>query len=142
MLSVSTSWMTEQDQEPAAWVKKIKAMGFHAVELSYKVTREQLMKLEPLLEKEGLFVSSIHNFCPMPDDEPTKRHPSNYYRLSSMDEHERLQAVHWTKIAVDTAKRVGAKVVVIHAGTLDHEDERSPKLFQLYVDGKKGTDEF
>jgi len=143
MLAISTSWMESKPEAGLAyWLSQIKDLGFDAVELSYKVTQEQLVEFERILPIMGLKVSSIHNFCPQPNDEPSPRHLSNYYRLSSLDEHERQQAVKWTKIAVDTAKRNNANIVVIHAGTLDFEDERSPQLFELYVDGKKDTKAF
>ena len=141
MLSISTSWMGP-DIKIWDWLAKVRDLGFDAVELSYKITAEQLKEAEKHLGPTGLKVSSIHNFCPLPDDEPSGRHPSNYYRLSSLDEHERQQAIKWTKIAVDTARRVDAAVVVIHAGTADVEDERCPKLFDLYVSGKKDSDAF
>ena len=141
MLSISTSWM-DSDTDIKQWLAQVKDLGFDAVELSYKVTDSQLKDAEVLLGELNLKVSSIHNFCPVPDDEPSDRHPSNYYRLSSLDEHERQQAVKWTNIAVDTAQRVGAGVVIIHAGTLDFEDERSPHLFDLYESGKRDSEAF
>jgi len=141
MLSVSTSWM-DPETDIKQWLAQIKDLGFDAVELSYKVNDSQLKDAESILGDLGLKVSSIHNFCPMPNDGPSDRHPSNYYRLSSTDEHERQQAIKWTNIAVDTAQRVGASVVVIHAGTLDFEDERSPKLFDLFVNGQSDSEAF
>ena len=136
MLSISTSWMDEQS-DMKSWLSQVKELGFDAVELSYKVTAKQLKEAEPLLKDLQLKVSSIHNFCPVPNDGPSPRHLSNYYRLSSVDENERQQAVKWTNIAIETAEHLGAGVVVIHAGTLDFEDERSPKLFELYAAGRK-----
>jgi len=124
------------------WLLKVKGLGFDAIELGYKITDHQLEEIAFLLNDIQLSVSSIHNFCPVPNDGPSPRHLSNYYRLSSVDKRERQQAVKWTKIAVDTAGRFGAGVVVIHAGTLDVEDERSPRLFKLYTDGRKNSDAF
>ncbi len=141
MLSISTSWM-DSETDIKSWLPQVKELGFDAIELSYKVTEDQLKEAESLLGKLGLKVSSIHNFCPTPNDGTSTRHISNYYRLSSVDEEERKSAVKWTKIAVDTALRVGAGVVVIHAGTLDFEDERSPHLFELYVNGQADSGEF
>lgn len=142
MLSMSTSWMPEPEKGIKYWLEQVKALGIDAVELSYKVDQNQLNEFEDCLGELSMGVSSIHNFCPTPDDEKSPRHPSNYYRLSSKDEHERQQAIKWTNIAVDTAKRTGAGVVVIHAGTLDFEDERSPELFRLYCEGKRESEEF
>ncbi len=141
MLSVSTSWM-DLDVDIKDWLVQIKDLGFEAVELSYKVTDSQLKEAETFLGQLQLGVSSIHNFCPVPNDEPSDRHPSNYYRLSSLDEHERKQAVKWTNIAIDTAQRVGAGVVVIHAGTCDFEDERCEQLFDLFVSGQQNSESF
>ncbi len=136
MLAISTAWMDEHI-DMKSWLLQVKDLGFDAVELSYKVTEKQLKEAESLLEDLELKVSSIHNFCPIPNDGPSPRHLSNYYRLSSIDEQERQLAVKWTNIAVDTAEHLGAGVVVIHAGTLDFEDERSPRLFDLYSAGRK-----
>lgn len=142
MLSISTSWMPNPKEGMASWFKTVKELGFDAVELSYRMNHAQLEEAVPLLKQTGLKVSSIHNFCPTPDDEPSPRHPSNYYRMSSLDDHERKQAVKWTNIAIDTASRVGAGVVVIHAGVVDVEDDRSPELFGFFTQGQMGTDTF
>lgn len=141
MLAISTSWM-DPGADIKSWLSLVKEMGFDAVELGYRLTAGRLKEAEAFLKDLGLRVSSIHNFCPLPDDGPSRRHPSNYYRLSSVDEHERRRAVQWTTAAMDTAQRVGAGVVVIHAGTLDFEDERSPRLFELYGNGQRDSEEF
>ena len=142
MISISTSWHEAGEEPIADWLKKVEQFGFDAVELSYKVTDVQLKQACEVLPDLNLKISSIHNFCPTPNDGASPRHVSNYYRLSSTDEEERHLAVKWTNIAIDTAKSVGASVVVIHAGTLDFEDERSPKLFELFTSGQKDTEEF
>lgn len=140
-IAISTSWMDDVISVHD-WLLKVKALGVETVELSYKVSAIQLLEFKKSLTELKMGVSSIHNFCPTPNDGPSTRHISNYYRLSSVDEHERELAVKWTKIAVNTAHETQAPVVVIHAGTLDFEDERSPKLFKLFVDGNVGSPEF
>lgn len=141
MLAISTYWFSE-DESVDAWLQKIKSYGFDAVELGYRTTQEQLDEFEIYLKKHSISVSSLHNFCPSPNDSETERHPSNHYRLSSVDEAERLKAVEWTNKTIDTAKRLGAGVVVIHAGTMDFEDIRAPRLFDLLLKGKTQSDEF
>jgi len=142
MLSVSSYWMREPQKGIKYWLQSVKDFGFDAVELSYRLTHEDLRIAEECLEKIGLKVSSLHNFCPTPNDESSERHPSNHYRLSALDEHERQQAVKWTKNTVDVAKRLKAGAVVIHAGSPDIEDIRSSSLIELFEQGKAGTDEF
>ncbi len=142
MLSISTYWFDPDKDSVETWLKKIKDMGFDAVELGYRVTRQDLDQFEKYFKALKVKCSSIHNFCPSPDDEPSERHPSNHYRLSAVDEAERKKAVFWTKSSIDTAKRVEACVVVIHAGTMDFEDIRAPYLYDLYMQGKDDTPDF
>ena len=141
MLAISTSWMPPESSM-SDWLLQVKNMGFSAVELSYRISQPQLEEALQTLKKLNLGVSSIHNFCPTPYDGPTTRHVSNYYRLSSVDEEERKSAVKWTKAAIDTAKRVGAQVIVIHAGQVDVDDERSRKLFDFFTTGQEDTPAF
>lgn len=142
MISISTCWNYSPDMDLYAWLKLAKTLGFDAVELDYNFTRAHLSALPEMLAKLHLKVSSVHNFCPVPDDAPSPRHKSNYYRLSSVDEDERRRAVTWTKSTIDTAVRLGAKAVVVHAGAVEFEDDRSTPLRDLYTQGKKGTEEY
>jgi len=141
-LSISTNWNHKPDLDMKEWLILIKRLGLNAVELSYMITHEQLKVIKPMLKELDISVSSLHNFCPMPNDEPSPRHPSNYYRLSALDDHERNQAVKWTKICIDTAVDVGAEVVIIHAGTIEFKNDPSEHLLKLYSDGKSDSDEF
>ena len=135
MLSVSTAWNYHPDKDVRRMLEEIKDLGVEAIELGYRLTKNQLEEAVRVLPELGLKVSSIHNFCPIPSDGPSDRHPSNYYRLSAQDEQERCKAVLWTKICVDSACRVGARVVVIHAGMIEMDDDPSIELLRL---GKQG----
>jgi sugar phosphate isomerase/epimerase len=139
MLSISTSWNHTPDLNMRQWLGQIKDIGFHAIELGYTLTIDQVNDLLPLLPEMGIQVSSIHNFCPVPYDEVSPRHPSNHYRLSSSDVYERKKAVEWTNRTIDLAVKVKAPVVVIHAGTLEFPEDPSKVLLQLYKDGQVHT---
>ncbi|OGX18527.1 MAG: hypothetical protein A2Y04_03355 [Omnitrophica WOR_2 bacterium GWC2_45_7] len=142
MLSISTTWNYKPDMNMRAWVSKIHDMGLNAIELDYNISREHLEEIRGLMKEMNLQVTSVHNFCPVPNDGPSERHISNYYRLSSLDKNERQKAVEWTKKTVDTAAGFGAQVVVIHAGTVESEDDRASAVFNLYKRGKRNTKEF
>ena len=142
MLSISTSWDYKSDTDWRAWLTKIKSFGLENIELGYTLTHLQLAQIEKLIKELNLRVSSLHSFCPTPNDEPSNRHVSNYYRLSASDNHERSQAIKWTKICIDAAVRVGAPVVVIHAGTVELENDFSKDVVNLYKDGKRDSEEF
>jgi len=136
MLSISTSWNYQPRTNVKEWLSQVKEMGFEAIELGYEISRTQLAEFERHLQDLGLKVSSIHNFCPTPDDEPSSRHVSNYYRLSALNEHERQKAVFWTKASIKTAKRVGAGVVIVHAGTIDLDPDPSAELLKMFQNGE------
>lgn len=147
MLYISTSCNYNADAHMRDWLLQIKDCGFDGFELDYKLSREQIEQVFENYQELGLKCSSIHNYCPCPDDgpwgkPPTDRHLTNYYRLSATDEKERKKAVKWTKSSVDTAIRFGAKAVVIHAGTVNTEDEYCRPVFDLYKEDKRFTTEF
>lgn len=128
MLSISTAWNDKSDFNPQKMLEEICNVGLNTIELGYRITVEQLEEIISLLGKMNMTVSSVHNFCPLPNDAPSLRHPSNYYRLSALDERERLKAVVWTKKAIDTAVRVSCAVVVIHGGTVEMGDDPTELL--------------
>lgn len=136
MLSISTSWNTSKETNWEVWLNDIRRLGLDTIELSYTLDKNQLATIEKLIKPLNIKVSSIHNFCPTPDDEPSARHVSNYYRMSSLETHEREQAVKWTKICIDVAKRVGASVVVIHAGTLEWDNNPADQMVKLFKEGE------
>ena len=141
MLSISTAWNHKPDINPKKMLEDIQSVGLNTIELGYRLTAGQLEEIIPLLGKMKMNVSSVHNFCPLPDDFPSPRHPSNYYRLSALDEPERLKAVEWTKKAIDTAVRVSCGVVVIHAGTVEMDDDPT-ELLRAYKSGSAAATDF
>ncbi len=142
MLSLSTAWNYKEDINVRDLLSEIKKTGVDSIELGYRVTRSQLEDIIDFLPEINLKVGSIHNFCPVPCDGPSPRHPSNYYRLSALEEEERHKAVHWTKNSIDTALRVKADVVVIHAGTVEMDEARLKNFLEMYRAQRQDTDEF
>jgi sugar phosphate isomerase/epimerase len=142
MIAISLPWTKEDNVDVAAMLKSVKELGLDAVELGYTLTQAQIDAIVPLMKKMAIKASSVHSFSPVPDDKPSPRHVSSYYRISAVDEDERKSAVRWMNKSIDTAVASGAPVVVLHAGGVDMGDPRSPKLLDLYKQGKAGTVEF
>ena len=140
MFSISTSWNYKSDISMREMLQQIKSVGLDTIELGYRLTSTQLSEVIPLLEELKIKVSSVHNFCPVPDA-PSPRHPSNHYRLSAVDESERQKAVEWTKKAIDTACQVACSVVVIHAGTIEFQDDPT-ELLRSYKSGNTFPSDF
>ncbi len=122
--------------------EEIKGLGLNCVEIGSRYNRSQVEEMPAILKDLDMRVTSVHNFCPLPDDYPSPRHPTNYYRMSSLDEEERKSAVKWTKNSIDTASMLGAQALVIHAGTIVFEDEMPLKLMQMYREGQVDTNEY
>ncbi len=142
MIAISLPWTKEDNADVSKMLQSVKDMGLDAIEFGYTLTHEQVEAMIPLMQRMGIRSASVHNFSPIPNDRPSPRHVSNYYRLTAVDEPERLSAVVWTNHSVDTAARTGAKVVVIHAGMIELGDPRSPELLNLYKEGKGDSPEY
>ncbi len=142
MLAISLPWTKEDKIDITAMLQSVKDMGLDAIEFGYTLTQAQINEMVPLMKKMGLRASSVHSFSPVPDDKPSPRHVSSYYRISALDEDERKSAVQWMNRSIDTAVATGASVVVVHAGGVDLGDPRSPDLLNMYKEGKAGTVEY
>ncbi|MDD5585286.1 MAG: TIM barrel protein, partial [Candidatus Omnitrophica bacterium] len=66
---------------------------------------------------------------------------TNYYYLSSLVENERKCAIKYTKQTIDTAVSLNAKIVVIHAGTIEMDIKPIKALIDLYNLGKIHSEE-
>jgi sugar phosphate isomerase/epimerase len=142
MLAISLPWTKEDNVDVNAMLRSVKDLGLNAIEFGYTLTQEQIDAMVPLMKTMGIRASSVHSFSPVPNDRPSPRHVSSYYRISAVDEDERKSAVFWMNKSIDTAVLTGAPVVVVHAGGVELGDPRSPELLDLYKQGKAGTAEF
>ena len=101
----------------------IMALGFRSVELNYRVTRNMLKTIVPLVEKGELAVSSVHCAFPAVDD---PRFDADSRLLGYADEELRTRAV---RLAIDSAEEgaaLGAKAVVVHPGVVPMDEAPPP----------------
>lgn len=131
MFALSTSWNALQYSRAKDIIKEIKALGFDRVELNFNLTPAMVDEML-LLKEQGLIkVVSVHNFCPIPEGISRKSASPDMFSLSALDEEERAKAVRYTCKTIDTASRIGAEVVVLHAGRVEVE-ERIKELVSIY----------
>lgn len=121
----------------AEFTREAHEFGFSHIELNSILATEQL---EELVGIEGLRISSIH--APCPNYLSSQGLQANSLSLSSFDEDERKEAVESVKATIELAYRVGAKVVVIHAGRIKLESALPDQLLRLYDQGQAGNDEY
>ncbi len=141
--AISTAWKSDLCSDIKRMLSEIKDAGFSAIEVSYNLVPERLLELKKLIGEFNIRVLSVHNFCPMPGERIKGRiAPCDYYRLSSLDEAERLKAIEYTKRSIDTAKSLRAEVLVVHAGTVELDRAFTGKLLELCREGKADSEEY
>lgn len=135
MFGISTSWNYERHRDARSMVEEIKAIGVDAVELNFKLSKEMVDGAGRLVDEGFIKVLSLHNFCPVPESVEISKASPDYYSLASLDEGERQKAISETERTMDTACRLNAKAVVIHAGRLEIKD-RTRELARAIEEGK------
>jgi sugar phosphate isomerase/epimerase len=124
MIGISTAWFTEREAITAQdLVREIVELGFSAVELEYRVRETTYREMRPLILEENLKVMSVHNFFPLPDDEPLSKASGDRFLLSSPEKQERDLAIRMTIHAMECAGDLGAEAVVLHLGKVNMEPE-------------------
>lgn len=140
-LALSTSWNAFRHKQGEGITREIKQLGFKQIELSFNLNRRQLTEIQKSLKAQGLEVTSVHNFCPIPPGLKREKALPDCYSISSLDETERRKAVKFTKITVDTAAEIRAQKAVLHCGRVEIPD-RTRELIRLYEKGLKNSGEF
>jgi sugar phosphate isomerase/epimerase len=140
-LAFSTSWNAYRFKHGAGLLFEIKQLGFKSIELSFNLTPSLLNSIEKEAAKLGISIQSAHNYCPIPRGLTPQQALPDCYSLASLHEKERLQAVKYTKLSIDTVSRLGAKALVLHCGRVEIPDF-TRGLIDLYNQGLKGQADF
>src|SRR4051812_20359775 len=139
MISFSTCWNSSRHTDGAAMIQEILDLGFDTVELGHG-TRLPLVEGILKMHSAGkIKISSLHNFCPLPPEIP--RASPDCYQFSSDREGERDRAVRHSFKTIDFAKRLGARFVVMHLGSVPI-GEYTDKLVRMAEVGLHMSKEF
>lgn len=115
--SLSTSYFAGRQLAPEQMANQTRHLGFDAVELGYFTRDVELDAWESAVQQEGLTVSSVHAFCPMPLGMPQLG--PEVFSLAAPDAEERQAAIYAMLRTLDAAVRFGAGAVVTHGGRVD-----------------------
>lgn len=115
--SLSTSYFAGRRLTPAEMAAQTARLGFNAVELGYFTRDVELDAWEAALAAEGLTVSSVHAFAPMPLNMPQLG--PEVFSLATPDAEERQAAIQAMLRTLDAAARFGAQAVVTHGGRVE-----------------------
>ncbi len=116
ILALSTCWNSSRHTSGETMLNEIRDLGFDHVELSHGINLSLIEGVIKVAERGGLTFTSLHNFCPQPvevmSDSP------DCYEFSSGRDEVRHRAIKMTLQTLDYAKRLHAKRVVLHLGSV------------------------
>ncbi|MCX5697656.1 MAG: sugar phosphate isomerase/epimerase [Candidatus Omnitrophica bacterium] len=137
---LSTSWNAFRCRDAESLVSEIRSLGFPEIELSFNLTARLVKGIEEQVDSGQIKVTSVHNFCPIPPGIKRELALPDYYSLASKDEDRRKIAVRQTKVSIDTARRLGARSVVLHCGRVEIMDVTRRLIKLRLVKGRQSPE--
>jgi len=134
--SLSTSWISWRVPEVDKMIDEIKSFGFSSIELDFALPVEKVNQIKKLVKQDKIKVSSLHNFCPFPDDYSGKYRSPNIYNFASKDPLERDLAVKNTCRTIDCAHDLGVKAIVTHCGEFPVKNRTNKMITMLELNKK------
>ena len=139
MLSCSTCWNSGRHTDGAEMIQEILDLGFDTVELGHGIRLPLAEGILKMYEEGKVKFSSLHNFCPLPPEIP--RASPDCYQFSGRLDGERDRAIRHSFKTIDFAKRVDAKYVVMHLGSVPIGDYTG-ELVKLAENGQHNSREY
>lgn len=130
-ISLSTAWNAIAHDNGKEIIREVKDLGFKTVELSFNLTERIVRDIIRLSQEKQISVSSLHNYCPIPEGLSRQEALPDCYSLASLDPDERRKALRYAKISIDTASSLNAEAVVLHCGRVEIPD-RTRELCAFY----------
>lgn len=137
-VAMSTGWNSKRHVEAKDIIDEIVGLGINGLEAGYTLTMSQLEGLVALLPQHKVQVTSVHNFCPKPASH--KRAWGDDFILSSLDEEKRRPGVEATLETLEWARKLGARIVVMHLGQVDLDKSIFAAIKQASNDGRPAQD--
>ncbi len=134
-IALSTMWAIGQFPSLANFFEAGKSLGFARFELNHAVNSAMLTGLS----LDGT-ITSVHEPCPA--DIPVPELKRRNWLISALDEQDRRQGVLAMQRSIDLAHRLGAGVVIVHAGKVDINPALEAELVALYKAGKADQPEY
>ena len=98
-------------------LREIRDLGFEYAELSHGVRVSLVPGIIDAVEAGVIKISTLHNFCPLPMG--VNHAAPNLFKFSASEKRERDLAWKHSMKTIETAERLGAKLIVLHSGAVD-----------------------
>ncbi|HRI15659.1 MAG TPA: sugar phosphate isomerase/epimerase [Verrucomicrobiota bacterium] len=139
MYSLSTCWNSGRHTCGREMLREIRALGFSYAELSHGIRISLMPGILEAVAAGEIQISTLHNFCPLPMG--VNWPAPNLFKFSSEDRRERESAEKHSLKTIETAARLGAKLIVLHSGQVELKDYNE-KLEQMVARGDKDSPKY
>lgn len=136
-LSLSSCWCSARHQDGFEMIEEVREFGFKRIELSHGIRISLVPGILKALEEGLIDVSSVHNFCPLPN--MVQHAAPNLYQPSSSDSRELDLWHRYSLQTLDFAVKLGAPRVVMHSGSVHYFFSSPEARLERWVD-KKGLE--
>src|ERR1051325_507540 len=140
MYSLSSCWNSHRHTDGRAMLREIRELGFEYAELSHGIRISLLPGVIEAVDAGDIKITTLHNFCPLPMG--INYAAPNIFKFTSADRRERENAFKHTLKTLETAERVGAKLVVLHMGQVDLRKDYTDTLIEMVGANEKGSPKF
>lgn len=120
-------------------LREIRDLGFEYAELSHGIRISLLPGVIEAVDAGEIKISTLHNFCPLPIG--VNYAAPNIFKFTATDQRERDNAYRHSIKTIETAARVGAKLVVLHMGCIDMKDY-TDRLIEMLEKGDRESPKF
>jgi sugar phosphate isomerase/epimerase len=137
VLALSTSWNSSRHTDGYAMLREIADLGFSHVELSHGIRITLVPGILKAIGEGIVRVGSTHNFCPLPTG--IMQAAPNLFEPSAVDPQEHDQWLRQTKRSLDFGQQVGARVLVLHLGSVKFFWFNPVKKLEAYFESHPGV---
>ncbi len=135
-ISLSTSWCSGRHKDGYEMVKEMADLGFEQIELSHGIRVSLVPGILQALHENIVSVSSIHNFCPLPNG---VQYPApNLFRPSALSGQESHLWFRHTRRTLEFGERVKAPLMVTHMGSVSFSLFSPVKKLKAYHEKTEG----
>ena len=120
-------------------LREIRDLGFDYAELSHGIRISLLPGVLAAVDAGEIKISTVHNFCPLPMG--VNHAAPNLFKFTAEDKRERESAWRYSLKTVETAARVGARLVVLHMGQVEMK-EYTDRLIEMVEAGHRETPKY